>query len=102
MNFGVDEMIGVKDSVIPDMIHPLGKHWNQPNREDIAIDGIHALMSKNSFDRLHTYSTSIPTGVYEGKMWKRRRPDAWYLLWYSECEDVDSCSINIRKIIIVE
>ncbi len=95
-------MIGVKDSVIPNMIHPLGKYWNQPNREDIAIDDIHALMSKDSFNRLHTYLTSTPTGVYEGKMWRTRINAIWFLIWFGICEDLDKCEINGREIIIVE
>ena len=95
------ESMEVKN-VIPEMVHSLSKYWNQPDIKDIEIGDKQAKMSKCTFELLLEYSTSIPTGVYEGKMWKRRRPDAWYLLWYAACEGADSCSINIRKIIIVE
>ena len=88
--------------MIPETIHPLGKYWNQPNREDIAIDDIHALMSKDSFNRLHTYLTSIPTGVYEGKMWKSKIINKWILRWFGNENDEGLLPILSREIILVE
>lgn len=55
---------------IPAMTHPLGKHWKQPEVDEITIDDTHALMSQRAFDKLLEYSASRPSGVYEGKMWK--------------------------------
>ena len=87
--------------MIPDMIHPLGKYWKQPDREDIIIDDTHALMNKYSFHSLHEYRTSIPTGVYAGKMWKTIVNGNWFLMWFSISIDPDSCDINRREIILV-
>ena len=88
-------------NVIPDMIHPLGKHWHQPNLDNILIDDTHALMSECSFKELGEYSCSIPTGVYEGKMWKayNKIPDIWFLRWYDHIEG-KYMTIGIREIII--
>ena len=70
------------NNTIPNIIHPLGKHWQQPNLQNILIDDVHALMSEYSLGELHEYSMSIPNGVYEGKMWKALFGDTWYLKWF--------------------
>src|ERR1043165_9759166 len=82
---------------IPPITHPLGEHWRQPDRSRILIDETHAVMDQATFDDLSEYSTSFPSGVYEGKMWKQnltvyrtlRSPDVdpcafpdWRLVWY--------------------
>ena len=89
------------NNIIPDMVHPLGKHWQQPNRDNILIDDTHALMSERCLGELHDYSTSIPTGVYEGKMWKAHKKllDAWVLRWYDHIEG-KYMTIETREIII--
>ena len=84
---------------IPPMNHPLGKHWMQPNAQDIDIDDTHALMDEKSFNELKDYSGSLPSGVYEGKMWKRKCIGRWYLFWYGFAEG-DFCSNNIREILL--
>ncbi len=83
---------------IPAMTHPLGKHWNQPDMSKVLVDDNYALMDKNTFDKiLDGYHHSMPTGVYEGKCW--RRGDT--LIWYGTSEEPDLCSINSRKILVV-
>ena len=96
---------------IPRMTHPLSVHWDQPNRREITVDATHAMMSRATLDKLHDYSCSIPSGVYEGKMWKRAseymrnppdfEPEFWLLCWYGPSKDPDQCSVNTRRIIIV-
>jgi hypothetical protein len=87
------------DTIIPPIIHPLGSAWRQPSRENILIDDIHALMSKEDFDLLHNYETSIPSGVYEGKVWR----NGMCLLWWDAClTDLNKCTCHHREIIIVE
>lgn len=107
-------------AIIPPMTHPLSKHWNQPDRSLIILDDKYALMSKEVFDKLHEYSTSIPTGVYEGKMWKaqkwiwegdeiaiergwaiRKFLDEWFLRWYGLSNRPGYCSTNQREILLV-
>lgn len=91
-------------NVIPPMTHPLGRHWEQPSKNQIDIDGVHATMSKKSFDLLREYSSTLPSGVYEGKMWKCCNKNAWLLCWYDVANDGDpnKCSIKTRKILIQE
>ena len=98
--------------VIPPMTHPLSRWWHQPSRFQIEIDDTHALMLRATFDELHEYSCSTPTGVYEGKMWKynhaayhkvpeHERDDSWYLCWFGLSDNPDMCSNHSRKILIV-
>ena len=96
---------------IPFITHPLGKHWDQPDPERILLDDKHALMDERTFNALPEYSSTIPTGVYEGKMWKRHdgvldprcRPEQhkWMLGWFGPSTVPDNCSINFREILIV-
>lgn len=83
---------------IPDCVHPLCKHWDQPDNAEIEVDKNNALMSKKAFDKLLVYSMSFPTGVYEGKMWKARIGSQWILRWY-ENSDEDHCSVQSRVIL---
>jgi len=93
------------------MTHPYGQHWEQPDRSRILVDEKHALMTESTFKLLAEYSGTIPTGVYEGKMWKRhdgifdpRCPVSkrkWMLGWYGTSDDPDKCSTNFREILFV-
>ena len=88
-------------NIIPLMLDPSGKHWEQPKREEIEIDDTHVLMSKSTFYKLHDYSRSQPTGVYHGKMWKSQgKGNIWYLRWFGVSKNPDLCSNNVREIII--
>jgi len=64
------------------MVNPLGRYWPQPPLEAILVDDIHALMSERTLGQLSEYSASVPSGVYAGKMWKRRVYTGWFLCWY--------------------
>ncbi len=86
---------------IPPITHELGQYWDQPARESVLIDEKHALMTREVFNQLHEYSTSNPSGVYEGKMWKGNRDEFWVLRWYSNYDDKE-CQINTRRILILE
>lgn len=101
---GFDELISEDAVIIPRMVHPLGKHWQQPLADLISLQDDVATMDKNVFGALAEYSTSYPSGVYVGKMWKRRsnEPGVWYLCWYGEHPEPDTCSIQARKIEIHE
>lgn len=90
---------------IPPITDPMGRHWDQPDRSRILVDDNHALMDERTFKELGDYSCTIPTGVYDGKMWKRGepygKPERWYLLWYGPSDKLDQCSVNFREIILV-
>lgn len=107
-------------TVIPPMTDPHGRHWNQPKREAILVDDHHALMTHATFEELLEYSGTIPTGCYEGKMWRRHdgifagtyasgnrfaaRDEAackWLLCWYGPSAKPDHCSINYREILFL-
>ena len=99
-------------NTIPPITDPHGKYWRQPAVSSILIDDTHALMSRLDFMKLAEYSSTIPTGVYDGKMWKRHdgihngkiKPEEckWLLCWYGPSPHPESCSINSREILIVE
>ena len=91
-------------NTIPVMLDPLGRHWDQPDPENILIDDTHALMSQSSFDQLANYSASQPSGVYDGKMWKSYFPleDCWFLKWFGPCDSPNCCATNIREILIMK
>ncbi len=100
--------------IIPPIMDPLGRHWDQPKTSEILIDDTHAIMTRRTFDSLKEYSCTNPTGVYPGKMWKRHdgvfdyeflasggKP-VWQLRWYGESEKgPEWCSNHSRDILIV-
>jgi hypothetical protein len=92
----------VLNNIIPPMVHPLGKHWDQPPVDCIQVNDTHATMSQQAFDDLADYSHSQPTGVYEGKMWKAHYElDGWVLHWWGPSLNPDCCKRHARKITIV-
>lgn len=100
------------DHVVPAITDPMGKHWTQPERAEIGIDDTFAVMGQAAFDRLGEYSCSMPTGTYEGKMWKasncydrtrdRSKPLRWRLCWFGRHDDPTKLSIHRREIIVWE
>lgn len=89
--------------MIPKMTHPLSSAWRQPSRSDILLDDEFAYMTEKTLNELPTYSCSIPTGVYEGKMWKsggNRAP--WALCWFvTSSKDPNKCSVRFKPVKIV-
>lgn len=103
---------GWDDNVVPPMTHPLASGWTQPDVAEIRIDDETATMDQHAFDELLEYSSSTPSGVYEGKMWKRRakfatsdgmcNQEVWYLVWYGYSKiGLGHVSNNQRRIVIV-
>lgn len=98
-----------RSNVVPPITHELGKYWEQPSPDHMTIDDTHAMMSEQTFMALKNYSTSRPSGVYAGKMWRAhvpesRDPDARivpYLAWYGLTESPNECSVNYREALIV-
>lgn len=83
--------------------------WRQPNRDEICVSDDTAIMSISAYNKLYEYSSTVPTGVYPGKMWRCVDRDRLndgqvfqeYLCWYGYV-DGDTCSINSRKLIIMD
>lgn len=95
-------------NVIPPITDPMGKHWKQPSTDNILIDDAVALMDERTLKALPEYSATIPTGAYEGKMWKankrffhRDEQPIWVLCWYGPHEDKTKVSINVREVIVI-
>lgn len=92
----------IDPNIIPMMIDPLSKAWNQPDTKNILIDDEYAILDDKDFSKLSTYSTSRPSGVYAGKMWKRECPDGSFILcWYGYDQKPNMCSINERYILAI-
>ncbi|BDA85009.1 hypothetical protein Sa4125_25510 [Aureimonas sp. SA4125] len=100
--------------MIPNITDPLGRYWNQPKDiREAPMDETHVLLTPHQFRELAEYSTTMPSGVYPGKCWKREqlevtpkgwRPTGiWALGWYGESEKGPGwCSNNWRRIEVVE
>jgi hypothetical protein len=105
---GWDRIFGKKKEVInkniiPKMVHPDSVGWKQPNPDNFKIDDSFATMSRKDFDELKDYTYSNPSGVYVGKVWKAFLAGrTWSLRWYGHHEDLNSCSINCRTIVVVD
>ena len=94
---------------IPPITHPWGRIWKQPATSEILLNEVAAAMTRNTFDKLLDYTHdelldfthSQPTGCYEGKMWKIKCKDKWYLCWFgiSRSGDPDTCSTYMREIL---
>jgi hypothetical protein len=87
---------------IPVMTDPLGRHWQQPDRERILLDETHALMTAADFRTLLDYTHSEPTGQYVGKMWKRDSCEGWILCYLDSHEDADKMMYRERLILLVD
>lgn len=92
---------------IREITDPLGRYWKQPKVSEILVDDDCAIMSLDAFNLLATYSASIPSGVYCGKMWKNSdNPDVAKLIWYEDNhrfneKGVPLMDINYRKIYLL-
>lgn len=86
------------EPTIPPMTHPLSRGWSQPPTAEILLDVTHALMERRTFERLLHYESSIPSGVYAGKMWR------WHdrLRWFEDVPGRDECLIMSRRILVVD
>lgn len=65
------------------------------------IDEEYALMTKQTFEGLREYSVTIPSGEYEGKMWKANRGGIWYLYWYDHDDNPSMIKIERREILLL-
>lgn len=105
---------GTQD-VIPDITDEMGNSWNQPSRFSLifhmvpewpgrpAMKPKAVYMSKASCNILSEYSSSTPSGVYPGKMWKGFWDDTWYLVWYTAVEgEPGFCKVHMCPILLLE
>jgi len=75
-----------------------------PKVGSCVVSDDEAVMDLAYFDALAEYSTSLPTGTFVGKRWKRRVPYAttmpgvWYLCEYVEHIDPGLVGVVTRRI----
>ena len=88
---------------IPPMDDPLGRYWEQPRDIRLApMDDRHVLLTAQQRASLLEYSTTMPSGVYPGKCWRRQERDRDLLVWYGITDGrPDLCSIEFREILVV-
>lgn len=93
---------------IPEMTDPLGKYWHQPKDiREAPMDDKLVLLTPRQFDGLNEYSTSLPSGVYPGKCWKRielnrdRSVHRTMLVWYGDETPQRTCPILFRDLEVV-
>lgn len=86
---------------VPKMVDPLGTAWSQPDPNNFQffqrVNGgkMFVNLSENDKSELKVYESSIPSGVYHGKMWRCEGE----LRWYGVDPDPKFCSNGTAKII---
>lgn len=89
--------------MIPAMTDPLGRHWRQPaDIREAPMDDLHVLLTPTQIAGLPEYSSSYPSGTYDGKCWKREGEDFWYLCWYQPHPTPGKIGIGYRIVLEVE
>lgn len=91
---------------IPPITDPLDRHWQQPDASEILLDDRYAVMTRASFDKLQEYSSTNPSALYNGKMWKSvvsGKDGPVYLLRFCYNENIEDNLIDItsREILIL-
>jgi hypothetical protein len=95
-------------TIIPPITDPLGRYWEQPDLNDIEIITDFALMTEDTLQKLHTYSTTLPSGTYDGKVWKSEIKDVggwagkYKLNWFHPNDDPKQISISRREIKVLD
>lgn len=88
---------------IPEMTDPLGRHWRMPaGMRHVLMDKTHARLTARQLRDLPEYSSSYPSGTYDGKCWKRINGDAAFLCWYHPCAEAGMIGIGSRLIVEVD
>lgn len=78
------------------------QHESRPADHEWLLGEETCTITPAAFDGLLEYSATIPTGVYIGKVWRRRDADGWWLGEYTEHEDPKKAGIRWRRLVVVE
>lgn len=88
---------------IPEITDPMGKNWQHPaDIRDADMDSTFVRLTQRQVAGLLEYSSSFPTGTYDGKCWKRIERGVPYLMWFSDHPDPTKISLNNREISIID
>jgi hypothetical protein len=94
---------------VPPITHPMGKHWDQPDPHAFEWHEDRVVMTREQFKALHDYSCSLPSGVYDGKMWRLTSHHGTsvpmnerrcFLRWFAPSDDPNQCSIHSLPLVI--
>jgi hypothetical protein len=89
--------------VIPLMTDPMGRYWHQPSDIRMApMDDKHVLLTTRQIAELLEYSSSYPSGTYDGKCWKREGDGFWYLCWYQPHPQPGKIGIGFRIVLEID
>lgn len=89
--------------MIPQMTDPLGRHWRQPSDiREAPMDDKHVLLTAHQIAGLPEYSSTYPSGTYDGKCWKRINGDGQWLCWYEPHTMPGKIGIGNRIILEVD
>lgn len=82
---------------LPRMVNPLGRHWGQRKNlhERVELFETHATIDEWDWRKLPSYESSVPSGVYAGKAWRRGS----YLCWYGP-ERNGACRIGHLRALV--
>lgn len=71
---------------------------------DLLVDERTCVATPDQFARLMEYSSSIPTGRYAGKRWKRFASSKWWLGEFFEMDPPESGALEIRwrELVVVQ
>ncbi len=95
-----------KFAKLPRMTDPMGRHWRQPKglRDRVKIFETHAVINESDWQELSRYDSTMPSGVYAGKVWRCRG----YLCWYGKPRMVtergrtfEVCSNGVLRALVV-
>ena len=87
------------------MTNPLGASWRQPDHSRWLFDDTHVVIPEKDVRQLESYDLTMPSGVYEGKMWQRLEAEhvggRHLLVWYGSHSEPGRCGIYFREILAV-
>ncbi len=89
-------------NAIPEMIHPMGKHWTQPKDiRSAQMDEVYVRLTEKQVAQLPVYDSSYPSGCYDGKCWLRHgEGHVQWLCWYHPHAEPGKIGIDHRVIIV--
>lgn len=69
----------------------------------MLLDDKDAVIVRRDFERLHEYSSTLPSGTTIGKIWRlHARDDSWWLGEYCESRVAGMVDIKWRRIHVVD
>jgi hypothetical protein len=91
-------------NAIPELKSPYSTPPKQPADIRLApMDDTHVVLTRRQIAGLLEYSTTLPSGVYPGKVWKAIDASGTILLrWYGVCPEApDTHCTNNQRIVLI-